>query len=109
MTNKDALATQIAVLDAKMKADAETLKRLKAELVEVVGTEGDTIETTLATITVTRQTEDRNTGQVTYGLDTTTFLAQDARVRANLVKQGIVTETEKVTKGQAPTVKVKAK
>ena len=109
MTNKDALATQIAALDIKMKADAETLKRLKAELVGLVGDGGATLETTLATVSVTQRTPNRETGQVTFGLDINTCLAQDARVRANLVKQGVVTETQKVVKGQAPTVKVKAK
>ena len=109
MTTQDMLALEIATLDARIKADSERLAAKKAELIAEVGTGGATIETTLATITVTKQTEDRNTGQVVFGLDVDTFLAQDERVQANLVKQGIITKAQKVTTGQAPTVKVKAK
>lgn len=109
MTTQDALALEIAALDARIKADTEALAAKKAALIKKVGNGGATIETALATITVTRQTEDRRTGQYGYALDLDGFMAQDERVKANLVKQGIVSQTEKVTKGQAPTVKVKAK
>lgn len=109
MNTRTTLAAQIAMVDATIKAKTAELAKLKAELIAEVGDAGDTIETAIATITVTRQTEDRNTGQVVYGFDLNTFLTQDERVQANLVKQGIVTKAQKVTKGQSPTVKVKAK
>lgn len=109
MTTQDALALEIATLDARIKADSERLKTLKQNLVDQVGTGGATIELTTATVTVTRETTDRHTGQFTFALDINGFMAQDERVQANLIKQGVVSKTEKVTRGQAPTVKVKAK
>ena len=109
MTTQDALALEIAALDAKIKADTEKSKALKAELVKKVGEAGATIELATATVTVTKQTQDRNTGQFSFGLDVQVFAEQDERVQANLIKQGIVTKTQKVIRGQAPVVKVKAK
>lgn len=109
MTTEQALALEIATLDARIKADGVRLKALKADLIDQVGDEGDTIEVTSATITVTKRTQDRSTGQFSYALDLNGFMAQDERVRANLLKQGIVSQTEKKISGQAPTVKVKAK
>lgn len=109
MTTQDALALEIAATDARIKAETTKLADLKAKLIKKVGDGGATIETSLGTVTVTRQTQDRNTGQVVFGFDLNTFLAQDERVQANLVKQGIVTKAQKITKGQSPTVKVKAK
>lgn len=109
MTTQDALALEIATLDARIKRDSEQLNLLKAELVQKVGDGGATIELTTATVTITQQTQDRATGQFVFALDVNTFAAQDERVQANLVKQGIVSKTQKVTKGQAPSVRVKAK
>jgi len=109
MNTQTTLAAQIAMLDARIKAQNEELAQLKADLIAEVGDAGATIETSIATVTVTKQTEDRNTGQVVFSLDVNTFLAQDERVQANLVKQGVVSKQQKITRGQAPSVRVKAK
>ena len=109
MTKQDAIALEIAVLDARIKADAIKLSELKAKLIAKVGTGGATIELTSATVTVTQQTESRPTGQFSFALDPSTFVTLDERIQANLVKQGVVTKTQKVISGQAPTVRVKAK
>lgn len=109
MTNQDALAVEIAALDARIKVDTEKLKNLKDQLIKKVGPNGAKIETVTATVTVTQQTYGRPTGTFSYGLDSSVFMSQDEHVKANLIKQGIVTQTEKVISGTAPTVKVKAK
>lgn len=109
MTTQNALALEIAIIDARIKKDSEALTAKKAELIAQVGTEGATIETALAKVQVTRQTEDRRTGTFSFALSTDGFNGLDERVQANLIKQGVVTKTEKVTRGSAPTVKVIAK
>lgn len=109
MTTENALALEIAIIDARIKKDAELLNAKKAELIAQVGDEGATIETALAKIQVTRKTEDRSTGMFSFALNTDGFNALDERVQANLIKQGVVSKTEKVTRGSAPTVKVLAK
>lgn len=109
MTTQDALALEIAILDARIKADTAKLAESKAKLIEKVGTGGATIETTLAKITVTQQTEDRRTGTFSFALSTDTFITLDERVQANLIKQGVVSKVEKTISGQKPIVKVSAK
>lgn len=109
MTIENALALEIAALDQEIKAATEKLAAKKAELVAQVGDAGCVIETALGKVTVTRQTEDRRTGQFVFALNTDGFMTLDERVQANLIKQGVVSKTEKVTRGQAPVVKVSAK
>lgn len=109
MTNQDALAIEIVALDARIKKDTEKLKTLKADLVKKVGTDGETIETVNATVTITAETFGRPTGTYVFGLDSAVFSAQDEHVQANLIKQGIVTKKQKVISGQDPVVKVKHK
>lgn len=109
MTTQNALALEIAALDKEIKEANEKLNARKAELIAQVGDAGATIETALGKVTVTRQTEDRRTGQFVFALNTDGFITLDERVQANLIKQGVVSKTEKVTKGQAPVVKVSAR
>lgn len=109
MTTENALALEIAALENEARKTAETLKAKKAELVKQVGDGGATFETALGKVTVTKQTQDRPTGTFTFSLNTTTFVGLDERVQANLIKQGVVDKTEKVTRGTAPVVKVSLK
>ena len=103
--NDTALA--VAALVSNIKKQEDKLAKAKADLIALVGDDGQTIKVPLGTVTVTKRTEDRSTGQFSYSLDTTAFMALDERIQANLRKQGVVKQTEKVTKGQAPTVRVK--
>jgi len=109
MTTENALALEIAALDVSIKKEQEKLAAKKAELIAQVGTEGATFDTALGKVTVTRQTDDRRTGQFTFSLSVDEFNLLDERVQANLIKQGVVIKAEKVTKGQNPVVKVSAK
>lgn len=106
MTTENALALEIAALTAESKKLEAKLAAKKAELVEQVGDGGAVIDTALGKVTVTQQTADRRTGQFQFGLSVDTFVTLDERVQANLIKQGVVTKTEKVTRGTAPVVKV---
>jgi hypothetical protein len=105
----NAIALEIAIIDARIKADSTKLAAKKAELIAEVGTEGATIETALAKVQVTRQTESRKTGTFSFSLNTDNFNTLDERIQANLIKQGVVSKTEKVISGSSPTVKVLAK
>lgn len=109
MTTENALALEIAALTKTIKDTQEKLDAKKAELVTQVGDGGAVIETALGKVTITQQTQDRPTGQFSYSLSVETFMTLDERVKANLIKQGVVAQTEKVTKGQAPVVKVSFK
>lgn len=109
MTIQNALALEIAIINARIKKDADLLSTKKAELIAQVGTEGATIETALAKVQVTRQTEARSTGTFSFSLNNDGFNVLDERVQANLIKQGVVQKQEKVISGSAPTVKVIAK
>ena len=109
MTTQNALALEIASLTQQIKAMQDKLSERKADLIEQVGNGGATFETALGKITVTQQTEDRATGQYSYALDTKVFMTLDERVKANLIKQGVVSQSEKITRGQSPVVKVSAR
>ena len=109
MTTDNALALEVAALTKVLNETQERLNLAKAKLVEQVGDGGATFDTALGKITVTQQTFDRKTGQFSYALSVETFMTLDERVKANLIKQGVVTQTEKVTRGQAPVVKFSAK
>jgi len=101
-----ALATRIVRVKSDIDDDTELLKSDKAKLVELVGDEGQTINTGEGKVTVPKRTLDRPSGKIAYALDPAKFLELDAHVRANLIKKGIVLERGTEIKGQAPTVKV---
>jgi len=110
MTNtSNVIAMEIALLDQRIKADAALLSAKKAELIELVGDEGASIETAIAKIQVTKQTFERKTGTYSFSLNTDAFNTLDERIQANLLKQGVVSKKEKVIAGSAPMVKVVAK
>lgn len=102
-------ALTIALLQRGINSATETLKSAKADLIALVGNEGETIETTEGKVTVTQQTQDRPSGKISYSLDQAKFLELDPHVRANLIKKGIVKEGGTTIKGQAPIVKVALK
>lgn len=105
MTAKN-IALEIAAIQQRINKESEILAQRKAELVALVGSEGETFDTALAKVQVTKQTVDRATGQFSFALDTTAFLAQDERIQANLIRDGVVVRNEKITRGTAPVVKV---
>ena len=100
------VAVEVAVLVASIKTNQEALDDAKAQLIRLVGDSGETFETHLGKVQVTQRTSDRKTGQYSFSLNSEVFNGLDERVQANLVKQGVVSKTEKVIKGQAPVVKV---
>ena len=109
MTANNALALEVAALTQQIKDAQAKLDAAKQALIGQVGDGGAIFETALGKVTVTKQTFDRKTGQFSYALSIDTFMTLDERVRANLLKQGVVTQSEKITRGQAPVVKVSAK
>lgn len=102
-------ALEIAALTKSIKDDGAKLAPLKLDLIRLVGSEGEKIVNALGTVTVTKQTEDRSSGKVSYSLDLDTFLELDESIQANLIKKGVVKKTAGMIKGQAPCVKVSLK
>lgn len=105
----NAIALEIAIIDARIKADSIALAAKKAALIEQVGDEGATIETALAKVQVTQQTFERKTGTFSFSLNTDAFNTLDERIQANLIKQGVVSKKEKIVSGSSPMVRVIAK
>lgn len=109
MTKENALALEIAAITGRIKSETATLAAKKAELIKMAGDGGAKYDTALGVVTVTQQTQSRNTGQFSFSLSVTEFNLLDERVQANLIKQGVVAKTEKVISGTAPVVKVSLK
>lgn len=99
-------ALEVASLVSAIKRQEDSLAEAKVRLIALVGDGGETFTTAIGKVQVTQRTEDRATGQYSFGLDNTQFNLLDERVQANLIKQGVVSKTEKVIRGQAPVVKV---
>lgn len=104
--NAENLALEIAALQQRINKDSADLAAKKVELVKLVGNEGQTFTTALGKVQVTKQTVDRATGQFSFALSVEAFLAQDERIQANLIRDGVVVRNEKITRGTAPVVKV---
>ena len=104
-----ALALRIAKAQRLINDTTKLLTQDKDDLIKIVGTEGETIETDEGKVTVTKQTQSRASGKITYSLDATKFLELDPHVRANLIKKGIVKEGGQTIQGQKPVVKVSLK
>lgn len=109
MSDSNLIALEVASLVSAIKKSEETLAAAKTRLIILVGDGGSKFETALGVVTVTQQTLDRRTGTFSYALNLDGFNTLDERVQANLLKQNVVTKTEKVTKGTAPMVKVTLK
>ncbi len=103
------LALRIAKAQRLISDTTALLTKDKADLIAKVGDEGQVIDTEEGKVTVTKQTQDRASGKITYSLDPTKFLELDPHVRANLIKKGIVKEGGQTIKGQKPVVKVSLK
>jgi hypothetical protein len=105
-TMTQSTALEIATLAAGIKKAEASLVEAKVRLIELVGDEGETFTTGIGKVSVTKRTFDRPTGMFSFALDSTVFARLDESIQANLVKQGVVRKEEKITRGQAPVVKV---
>lgn len=106
MSKAQKLANKIAELNLKVKDLTAKMKDKKQKLIEIVGTEGEKFTTDIGTVSVTKATKDRPSGNIVYKFNVDTFLELDEHIQANLIKQGIVEQQKTIISGQKPTVKV---
>lgn len=109
MNKNEKLALQIAAKKIAQNEVEAAYNKLKTQLLELVGDDGASYDNDLAKVSVTKRTVSRLTGKVAYSLDPDKFLELDPHVRANLIKQGVITEKKVTISGQAPSVRVSLK
>ncbi len=105
--DKIELAKKIAATKKALEKNSATLSELNAQLVELVGEEGETFTTNLGQVQVTQKTADRTTNEIATTFDVEKFLALDIKTQTKMRSWGVVKQDRKVVKGQAPKVVVR--
>lgn len=102
--NKKTLARNAAAAKAALIRQEEKLKKLTTQLIDVVGTGGETIETSLGQVVVSAQTFDRASGITYIQFDQAVYDNLKPQEQAYLISLGVVKGVPGQIKGQAPRV-----
>ena len=102
--NLRTLAANAARCKAKLLRQQDRLNELTTQLVDRVGTGGQTIQTTLGQVVVTAETVDRNGNGFVVLFDQEKFHELDPKLQMQLQQAGVVKTQKVVIKGQAPKV-----
>lgn len=102
--NLKTLAANAARAKQALTRQQEKLTKLTAQIIERVGTGGQTIQTSLGQVIVTSQTFDRLGDGYNILFDPDKFNALPAAMKVQLEKSGVVTMKRRTIAGQAPRV-----
>lgn len=105
--SKTELAKKIAATKKLIDKNVAALATLNAELVALVGDEGETFSTNLGQVQVTQRTDDRTTNEIATTFDVEKFLSLDIKTQTKIRGWGVVKQDRKQIKGQAPKVVVR--
>lgn len=102
--NLTTLAYNAARARQRLTRQETKLKKLTTQLIDRVGTGGQTITTNLGLVVVTAETQDRIDRGFLIVFNEDAFLNLEPDKQAELVKLGIIKTEKKVIKGQTPKV-----